>query len=251
MSAPQAPAEPAAADPIEAHVAELAAVLHGPPRQKDRMLAELREGLLDAAAEVAADAAPDLAPDVTADGEAAPGAQPLAAEAAREAVRQFGAITDLAPTFQRELTIAQARHTARGVLLAVPFLLPCWYVLATAAVSAAHQLPHLAQVLLAHLGGTAAATALAAAAFLAATGPLARRLPAADRADRLPLVVAWTGTTAAVALALSACTLTVASLLTANWPLSALAGAVTIACHSKIAASARACRQCARLPATA
>ncbi|MFD6225703.1 hypothetical protein ACFWFZ_02280 [Streptomyces sp. NPDC060232] len=59
------------------------------------------------------------------------------------------------------------------------------------------------------------------------------------------------GTTAAVALALSAFMLTIASLLTANWPLCALAGAVAIVFHAKIAASARACRECALLPATA
>ncbi|MCX5589272.1 permease prefix domain 1-containing protein [Streptomyces erythrochromogenes] len=216
-----------AADPIEAHVAELAAVLHGAEREKARMLSELREGLLDAAAELA------------------PGCQPDH-EAAREAVRQFGGVAELAPGFQRELTIVQARHTSRRILLLAPLLLPCWYLLAAAGPTA-HRLPYAAQVLLAHLGGTAAATALAAAAFLAATGRLARRL---STPDRLPVMVAWTGTTAAVALALSAFTLTIASLLTSSWPLCALAGAVAIVFHAKIAASARACRQCAR-PAVA
>ncbi|GGQ22223.1 MULTISPECIES: hypothetical protein [Streptomyces] len=221
--------DPARVDPIEAHVAELAAVLRGADRAKSRMLAELREGLLDAATELAPGRGPD--------------------GAAREAVRLFGSVAELAPGFQRELTIVQARHTSRRILLLAPLLLPCWYVLAGAgAGSTAHRLPYAAQVLLAHLGGTAAATALVAAAFLAATGPLARRLATPDR---LPTVVAWTGTTAAVALALSAFTLTIASLLTASWPLCALAGAVAIVFHARIAASARACRECARLPATA
>ncbi|MEW2586555.1 permease prefix domain 1-containing protein [Streptomyces virginiae] len=219
--------EPAPVDPIEAHVAELATVLRGTDRTKTRMLAELREGLLDAAAELAPGRGPD--------------------EAAREAVRLFGSVAELAPGFQRELTIVQARQTAGRILLLAPLLLPCWYVLAGAGPTA-HRLPYAVQVLLAHLGGTAAATALAAAAFLAATGPLGRRLATPDR---LPAVVAWTGTTAAVALALSAFTLTVASLLTASWPLCALAGAVAIVFHARIAASARACRECARLPATA
>ncbi|MFE0011532.1 hypothetical protein, partial [Streptomyces erythrochromogenes] len=150
------------------------------------------------------------------------------------------------PGFQRELTIVQARHTSRRILLLAPLLLPCWYLLAAAGPTA-HRLPYAAQVLLAHLGGTAAATALAAAVFLAATGRLAHRL---STPDRLPVMVAWTGTTAAVALALSAFTLTIASLLTSSWPLCALAGAVAIVFHAKIAASARACRQCAR-PAVA
>ncbi|KJK53914.1 permease prefix domain 1-containing protein [Streptomyces sp. NRRL F-4428] len=215
-------------DPIEAHVAELAAVLRGTDRAKTRMLAELREGLLDAAAELAPGREPDD-------------------EAAREAVRQFGSVAELAPGFQHELTLVQARHTSGRILLLAPLLLPCWYVLAAAGPTA-HGLPYAAQVLLAHLGGTAAAAALAAAAYLAATGPLARRLATPAR---LPAVVAWTGTTAAVALALSAFTLTLASLLTASRPLCALAGAVVIVFHARVAASARACRECARLPATA
>ncbi|MFD5619631.1 permease prefix domain 1-containing protein [Streptomyces yangpuensis] len=211
-------------DPIEAHVAELAAVLHGVDRAKSRMLAELREGLLDAATELAPGGEPDH-------------------EAAREAVRQFGGVAELAPDFQRELTLIQARHTSRRILLLAPLLLPCWYVLATAG-PPAHRLPYAAQVLLAHLGGTAAATALAAAVFLAATGRLARRLATPDR---LPVMVAWTGTTAAVAFALSAFTLTASALLTPGPPLCVLVGAVAIVFHAKIAASARACRRCARL----
>ncbi|WP_240803622.1 permease prefix domain 1-containing protein [Streptomyces sp. A0592] len=214
-------------DPIAAHVAELAAVLQGAEREKTRMLAELREGLLDAAAELAPGGEPDR-------------------EAALEAVRQFGGVAELAPDFQRELTLVQARHTSRRILLLAPLLLPCWYLLAAAGPTA-HRLPYAAQVLLAHLGGTAAATALAAAVFLGATGRLARRL---STPDRLPVMVAWTGTTAAVALALSAFTFAAASLLTSRWPLCALAGAVAIAFHARIAASARACRQCAR-PAVA
>lgn len=208
-------ASQASSDPIEARVAELAAALQGPAREKARMVAELRDGLIDAAAELANGREPDRA----------------------EAVRQFGTVAELVPPFQRELTIAQARHTSRSVLLPVPFLLLCWYALA-----AVQRLPRPAEVLLAHLGGTAAAGALVAAAFLAATGPVARWL---RTPERLPTLVAWTGTTAAVALALSAFTLTTASLLTGNWPLSVLAGAVAIAFHAKIAASARACRRCA------
>ncbi|MEU6313322.1 permease prefix domain 1-containing protein [Streptomyces sp. NPDC047014] len=210
-------------DPIEAHVAALGSVLRGADREKARMLAELREGLREAAADCLAEAG---------------GASDEAA--AREAVRQFGSVADLAPSFQRELTIAQARHTSRRILLLLPLLLPCWYLL-----TAAHHLPAPAQVALAHLGGTAAATALAAAAFLALTGRLARRLPTPER---LPVMVAWTGTTAAVALALSALTLAAASFLASNWPLCLLACGVALTCHARIASSSRACRACARLP---
>ncbi|MDW6060441.1 hypothetical protein SAZ11_23625 [Streptomyces sp. FXJ1.4098] len=106
-------------------------------------------------------------------------------------------------------------------------------------------LPRPVEVLAAHVGGVAAAAALLAAVSLAATGALARRLPTPRR---LPLMVAWTGTAACAALAISALTLTTASALAGNWLVSTGVGVVTIASHVRIAASARACRECARLP---
>ncbi|TYK47235.1 permease prefix domain 1-containing protein [Actinomadura decatromicini] len=218
----------AEADPIEAHIEALGAALRGPDRVKARLVGELREGLIEAAADLSPEQRPDR-------------------QSARRAVRQFGTVAEIAPSFQRELTIAQARLTARTVMFAVPFLLALWYLVEVSGGSTGRRLPHLVQLLAAHLGGTAAAAALTAAAFLAATGALARRLPTPRHA---PLLVAWTGTTAAAALALSAFTLTIASVMATDWPLSAVAGVITIAFHAKIAASARACRQCARLPIT-
>ncbi|MDX3226153.1 hypothetical protein [Streptomyces sp. ME19-01-6] len=215
-------------DPIDEHVAALAAALHGPARVKDRMLTEARDALTDAAA--------DIAHGTRRDGRADD-------HAARQAVDDFGSVEDIAPAFQRELTIAQARHTARRVALLVPVLILGWYVLVI--VDRDRGLPHPVQVLAAHVGGVAAAAALLAAASLAATGALARWLPTPRR---LPLMVAWTGTTAGTALAISAVTLTTASALAGNWQVSAGIGVVTIASHMRIAASARACRQCARLP---
>ncbi|NBE50931.1 permease prefix domain 1-containing protein [Streptomyces boluensis] len=225
MSDPGRPAV-GAADPIDAHVADLAAALHGPARAKSRMVTELREGLVDAARDLASGPDPDH-------------------DAARLAVREFGSVAEIAPSFQRELTIAQARHTARTVMLIAPLLLVCWYLVRTWDGATGRQLPDTVELLVAHLGGVAAVAALLAAAALAATGALARRLPTPHR---LPLAVAWTGTVAATALAVSALTLTLASLLAANWPLSVAAGVVIITCHAKVAASARACRECARLP---
>lgn len=64
-------------------------------------------------------------------------------------------------------------------------------------------------------------------------------------------MVAWTGTTAAVALGLNALTLITAAVLATNWPLTAVACLITIVFHARIAASARACRRCACLPVTA
>ncbi|WP_261991988.1 permease prefix domain 1-containing protein [Streptomyces sp. MS191] len=213
-------------DPIEAHVTELAAALHGPARLKARMVAELRDGLVDTAR--------DLAPE-----------QGTEREAARRAVREFGTVAELAPGFQRELTIAQARDTARTVMTALPFLLLCWCLTQVSVRMADQGVPGAVRWAVAPLGGTAVLAALLAAAALAATGPLSRRL---SHPEQLPLVVAWTGTAAAVALALGALAFTVASAAVANWPLTAAACLAALIFHARIAASARACRRCARLP---
>ncbi|MGW5417733.1 hypothetical protein ACWEUT_39445, partial [Actinomadura geliboluensis] len=78
----------------------------------------------------------------------------------------------------------------------------------------------------------------------AATGPVARRLPPPPR---LPLAVAWTGTAAAVAMAVAALALVAAAVLASDWPLMLLSGAFAAASHAVVAASSRACRECARL----
>ncbi|MFG2329044.1 permease prefix domain 1-containing protein [Streptomyces sp. NPDC048604] len=203
---------------LDAHLAELASALHGPARAKARLLGELREGLEDAVR----DQSPGTARD----------------EATRAAIRDFGTPSELAPGFQRELTVAQARRTARAVLLLVPLLFLCRYAAELAA-------GHAARLVFVPLAGVAALTALAAAVLLAATGPLSRHVPVPDR---LPLLVAWTGTTAATALALSALALTLAAALTANWPLAAAAAGLMAVCHAHLAAASRACRRCAHLP---
>ncbi|MFF5262076.1 permease prefix domain 1-containing protein [Actinomadura viridis] len=209
-------------DLIGDHVAALAAALDGPERLKARLLEDLRDGLTDTAAALVDEGVPED-------------------RAASRAVREFGTVEEIAPSFQRELTIAQARRTARTVAVGVPFLIVCWQVLG----AAGQRLPPVAQLLAVHVGGVAAVAALLAAASLAATGALGRRMPTPRR---LPHVVAWTGTTAGAALGIGALTLTVAALLASNWALGALIGGLTIVSHAKVAASARACRQCARLP---
>lgn len=207
-------------DPIAEHVAALAAALHGPERARARILTEVRDGLVDAAAALAHHADPRGA-----------------------AVRDFGPVDEVAPAFQRELSIAQARRTAGAVALAAPFLGACWF-LVTLPAHRPPGLPHAVHVLAAHLGGVTAAAALLAAVALVATGAPARRLPTPRR---LPMVVAWAGTAASIALAASALTLTTAAALTGSWVLSALVGALTLAWHARVAASARACRTCARV----
>ncbi|MFE5487530.1 permease prefix domain 1-containing protein [Streptomyces sp. NPDC056527] len=205
---------------VEEFAADLAGALHGPVRAKARLIEELREGLADTAEAYTREGTPYD-------------------EAVRQAVREFGTPDELAPGCQRELTIAQARHTARSVVLTAPFLLACWYTLFSSGTGTG-------QLLAVPLAGVAGVAALLAAAMLAASGTLARRLPTPHR---LPLVVAWAGTTASIAMALATLTLAVAAVMAANWPLIAVACALAAASHALTAPSARACRRCARLPA--
>ncbi|WP_392567630.1 hypothetical protein [Actinacidiphila glaucinigra] len=160
------------------------------------------------------------------------------------AVEEFGTVDEIAPGCQRELTIAQARHTARAVALTAPFLVACWYLAWPTGQGQPWDPPRVAQLLAVHLAGVAGLAALLAAAALAVTGSLARRLPVPHR---LPLAVAWAGTTASVAMAVATLALAAACVLAANWPLLAPAGALAALSHAVVAASARACRRCARL----
>jgi hypothetical protein len=206
----------AVADPVEEYAAALADALHGPARAKGRMVDEIRGGLADTVAAYGAGGVPRE-------------------RAAELAVREFGTVGEIAPGCQRELTVAQTRHTARAVGLTIPFLAACWLLMRGTG-EWALWLP----------AGAAAAAALLGAVTLAATGALARRLPVPSR---LPLAVAWTGTATGVAMGLATLALGVASALVANWPLMVLAGALTAASHAVVAGSARTCRRCARLPA--
>ncbi|MEU7582374.1 permease prefix domain 1-containing protein [Streptomyces sp. NPDC041068] len=211
---------------VEEHVDALAGALHGPARAKARLIEEMRDGLADMA-------------DAHAD-------EGMTREdAARRAVREFGTVDEIAPGCQRELTVAQARHTARTVALTAPFLVACWYLARTGGDGQGRQLPDTAQLLAVHLAFVATVAALLAAATLAVTGTLARWLP---MPRRLPLVVAWSGTTASVAMAVATLALATAAGLATNWPLLACAGVLAAASHAVVAASARACRRCARLP---
>lgn len=211
-------------DPVADHVAALSAALHGPVRAKSRMIQEIRDGLTDT---VEAHTQGGVPPDV----------------AARLAVREFGTPEQLVPSCQRELTIAQARRTALSVTLTVPFLIACWHLIWTA--GQGWQLQQTAQLVAVQLAAVAAVATLLMAVALAATGALARRLPTPER---LPLAVAWAGTTAGVAMVVATLALAVLSPLATNWPLVTLAAMVTALSHGVVASSARACRRCARLP---
>ena len=83
---------------IDQHVAMLDAALRGPRRSKADLLAEARDGLVDAA-------------DSYAD-------QGLPRDAAeRRAVEGFGSVRDVAPAYQAELDLSQGRRTALSMLV--------------------------------------------------------------------------------------------------------------------------------------
>jgi hypothetical protein len=214
------------ADPIEEYVTALAAALHGPARAKARMIDEIRDGLADATTARISEGEPHEA-------------------AARGAVREFGTIDDLLPDCQAELTVAQTRHTARLVVITTTALIAYWQLAWIMPDAHSAGLPRIVQLFGANLGVLTGAAALLATTTLATTGVLGRWLPTPRR---LPLVVAWTGTVTSVAMGIATITLVAASAFTASWHLMMLGGALAAAAHPILAASARACRLCARLP---
>ncbi|WP_329220097.1 permease prefix domain 1-containing protein [Streptomyces microflavus] len=213
-------------DLVEEYVTELDALLRGLARAKSRLVEEARDGLTETVAAYTREGEPYE-------------------RAVHRAVAEFGSARELAGSFQRELTIAQARHTARAVALSAPFLLACWFLVRNTGAPQDSAVLRAAHLLATHLATVAGAAVILAAATLAATGTLARHLPVPHR---LPLTVAWTGTTASVSMAVATLALATASVLAENWPLTAVACALAAASHALVAGSARACRRCARLP---
>jgi hypothetical protein len=102
--------EPGAVDPVAAHVAAFERVLHGPARARRSMIDEIRDGLHDA--------------------EAAYRSRGLDRQrAGLQAVRDFGAVREVAPLIQEELTARQARWAALLLAAAFPALVEGWDLL--------------------------------------------------------------------------------------------------------------------------
>ncbi|MDX6739421.1 permease prefix domain 1-containing protein [Actinocorallia sp. A-T 12471] len=207
------PAAPADADAVEGYLAELAAALHGPRKARARLIEEMRGDLGELV-------------DALVDGG-------MRVERAREeAVREFGDVAAVAAACQEELTVAQARHTASAVVVAVPVLLAGWSALRP------DEAGQPAQIFAFGAAATAVCAALLAVVVLVATG--SRALPAARP---LPRLMAWAGTAAAASIVFG----TVALGLTAQGPTLALVAVAAALGHGKVAASARRCRDCASL----
>lgn len=97
-------------DPIAQYVVALGGALHGPRRTRRCMVAEAHAGLADAAeAYRAGGAAPE--------------------EAAALAVRDFGAVSEVAPSYQDELTARQGRWAAVLYAVVFPAMLLGWDLL--------------------------------------------------------------------------------------------------------------------------
>ena len=105
-------AGPATPDRIATYLAAIAGSLPGPRRHRDRILAELRDGLEQS---VAADLGRGLS-------------EP---EAVTAAIEDFGRPDAVAAGFATELTIATARHTLFWYLLTGP-LIGVWWLLSLA-----------------------------------------------------------------------------------------------------------------------
>jgi hypothetical protein len=211
-----------APDPVAAYTAALGAALHGPRRAKERLLAEIADGLRDAAEPYRATSA-DLATAVD------------------RATGEFGRPHELVPECQRELTIRQTRVTAARLALCAPLVLAGWHLLWIGAGTGAWRLVAIPLAAVTTLG------AVAAAAVLVLTGRLGRavRTPA-----RLPAVTAWTASVAAVAMLLTTAFLVAVRADAAALNPLLLAAGTAVVGHAVVARAARSCRRCGELDDT-
>jgi len=97
-------------DPIDGYVAELSRALHGPRRAKRDLIAEVRDGLIDAA-------------------EAYQAAGLDRPEAERRAVAEFGTVGEIAPGLQEELAAATGQRLGALLFLSAPLMALAWYVI--------------------------------------------------------------------------------------------------------------------------
>ena len=95
---------------INDYVDELGKSLCGPPGPKRDLVVEARDSLADAADELESEGL-------------------ARAEAERLAVQRFGPIAEIAPGYQRELTVAAGRRLGTLLLISVPMTVLTWSVI--------------------------------------------------------------------------------------------------------------------------
>jgi hypothetical protein len=176
---------------VEAWLVELAAGLRGPARARAPVVAELRDGLLEAVDSYRADG---LAP----------------AEAARAAVREFGEPAAIATEFVAELAAREARRIALALIGTGPLVGLLWGAAMASSHLLAHpvqpgppwtwpQLPVALRVASALLAAVLVVGVPAGMFVVAATGRISRWLPRPARHARLAPTAAATLGVAALA----------------------------------------------------
>jgi hypothetical protein len=222
--------------PIDAYIGQVAASMPGPAGARADVLAELRGGLLDAA-------------------DAHRSAGLPAGAAAEAAITEFGDPRQVADAFRPHLAVRHARRVALTLLVTGPLVGLLW----TAAALASHitirhappwQWPGTPPLSIAFPAAAAALiiTVWSALATVAATGKLARWLPASPRIAAATAATTGFGATAAdlAVFALLASQMTTAPGNLAPLPVAAAAAASL----TRLTLARRAARKCLAIRAT-
>lgn len=171
---------------VDAYLSAVAATMHGPPRARRDVLAELRAGLLDA---IDAHRSAGLTADA----------------AAKAAIAEFGDPRQVADAFRPHLAMTQARRVALALVATGPPVGLLWITAAVASHIAIRHgppwqwpgAPPLSPAFFPVIGAALMITVWSALATVAATGRLARWLPAGPRFAATTAATAGWGTAAA------------------------------------------------------
>lgn len=199
----------AARSPIEEYLAELAGLLRGPRRRRERILTELRDGLHDAADTQRAHAA-------------------TTEQAEQQAVAGFGTPAAVAAAFAGELATAYARRTIAAYIITGPVVGIWWLLLLRPHPWRAGLLALLAAIPVLPLIGVAIAVA---ATTLATSGRLMRWLPETGPARAVGAVIGLAG------LVLAADTTVIALYIRSGVPAKPLAAVAIAASVTRIGCS--------------
>lgn len=216
---------------IDGYLSEVAAVLPGPARARDDIIAELRSGLLDAAdAYRAAGHSPD--------------------EATAAATAEFGDPRQIAAGFGPELAAQESRRLARDLIITGPLVGLLWVAAATAShVGIRHAppwqwrgMPPASLIAVPLFGAVLLTFVCAALVTLAATGSLTRWLPSSPRTAPATAAIAGFAAAAADLAVFTLLASKLASTPAALAPAPVLAAA--IASLTRITLARRAARRC-------
>jgi hypothetical protein len=203
---------------LAAYLSHVAARLQGPRRRRERILAELRDGLDEAVAAHRRDGLP-------------------ADQAAQAALDGFGTPAQVAAAFAGELAVVYARHSLAWFLVTGPLVGVWWLLLLQPQPWRTGVVALLAAIPVLPLVGVAVATAMGT---FATTGRLMRWLPEATPRRAL------SATIAVAALALTADTTLIATYVWSTVPAGLVGGIAVTASLTRMACSAVAVRHALR-----